>query len=67
VAAEGLSDGGMVESGINKMRCVLEGECQRIATTRQRMRLELGGDGGMGRRGGEREVATVAQAASRKE
>jgi hypothetical protein len=47
----------MVESGINKMRCVLEGE----------MRVKLGGDGGMGRRGGEREVATVAQTASRKE
>jgi hypothetical protein len=62
-----LSDGGMAERGINKMRCVLKGECQGIATTRQRMRLELGGDGGMGRRGEEREVATVAQTASRKE
>jgi hypothetical protein len=57
----------MAESGINKMRFVFEGESQGIATTRQRMRLELGGDGGMGRWGEEREVATVAQTASRKE
>jgi hypothetical protein len=67
VAAEGLSDGGIAKSGRNKRRFTIEGEGQGIATTRQRMRLGLGGDGGMERRGEEKEVATVAQTASRKE
>jgi len=50
------------------MKCsVVEGEGQGIATTRPRMRLGLGGEGGMERRGEEEEVATVAQTASRKE
>jgi hypothetical protein len=68
VAAEGLSDEGIAKSGRNKRVDVeVEGKCQGIATTRQRMRLGLGGEGGVERRDEEEEVATVAQTASRKE
>lgn len=50
------------------MKCSVVGEeGQGIATTKQRMRLGLGDEGAMERRGEEGEVATVAQTASRKE
>lgn len=55
------------EKGRNMKCSIVEGEGQGIATTRQRMRLGLGGEGGIERRGEEEEVATVAQTASRKE